>query len=162
MDKTAISRFLIAPAAVVAFLVWRSMPGQVANVTVRGTVISLPNYDAAQFSSEHDLAAQPAKSLTVLESLIAAKKAKSIANPSVTTKSGQRAVSDSGDAAILEVQPLIARDGKTAEVRLAIVEQGHRIVSSIEVENGGTSFVGTFQNPTEDTMTDYVFVRVSF
>jgi hypothetical protein len=138
------------------------MPGHVSNVTVRGIVISLPNSDAEQFSSEHDLTSQPGKSLAVLEGLIAANKAKSIANPAVTTRSGERAVSDSGDAAILEVQPLIAKDGKTAEVRLAIVEQGHRIVSSIEMENGGTRFLGTFQNPVEETRTDFVFVRVSF
>src|SRR4051812_11386806 len=129
MDKSAIARLLIVLAALTAFVIWRSTPGKLSNVTVRGVVISLPNSDSVQFSSEHDLTAQPGAALAVLEGLVASKKATSIANPTVTTKSGQRAVSNSGDAAILEVQPLIAKDGKSAEVRVAIVEQDHRIVS---------------------------------
>jgi hypothetical protein len=162
MDKGLIPRLLIFGAAFAGYLIWRSMPGDADNVTVRGIVISLPNADAVQFSSQHDLAAQPGAALAALESLVASKKAIALANPTITTKSGERAVSDSGDGAILEAQPIIEKGRKTAEVRLAVVEQGHRIVTSIQIENGGTRFLGTIQNPSDNTRTDYVFVRVSF
>ena len=162
MEKTAAPRLLVVLALITAYVIWRSMPVGLTNVTFRGIVISLPNADATQFSSQHNLAGQPADALKSLESLVSTKKATSIANPTVTTKSGQRAVSDSGEAAILEVEPMIAKDRRTAEVRVAIVEQEHRIVSSIQVEKGGTRFLGTVQNPTDATRTDYIFVRVSF
>jgi hypothetical protein len=153
---------LLAVMAGTVILVMSACNARLPDVTVGGIVISLPNADATQFSSQYDLSGKPADALKALENLVTEKKATSIANPAVTTKSGERAVSESGDTAILEVQPTVAKDGNTADVKLAITEQGHRIVSSILVQNAGVKFLGTFQNPKDNTRTDYIFVRVSF
>jgi hypothetical protein len=154
-------RLLAAMAGTILLLMW-ACDSRLSNVTVRGIVISLPNADAMQFSSQYDLSGKPAEALKALESLVTEKKATSVANPTVTTKNGERAVSESGVAAILEVEPTVAEDGRTAEVKIAITEQGHQIVSTIQVQNAGVMFLGTVQNSSDNTRTDYIFVRVSF
>ena len=66
------------------------------NVTIRATIVALKNVEATAFSAKQDLSGKPAEALDTLEKLVAQQKAHSVANVRVTTKSGQRALSDSG------------------------------------------------------------------
>ena len=136
-------------------------PRSANDVTIRGTIIALRNADATQFSAKQDLSGKPADALKALEALVAQRKATSVANPAVTSKSGQRAVSDSGKIT-LEVLSVVSPDGKTADINLALDDNGHKIVTSFQVSNGDVKFLGSVQSPTDKTMTAYVFVRVSY
>ncbi len=131
------------------------------NVTIRATIIALKNVEATAFSAKQDLSEKPAEALDTLEKLVAQQKAHSVANVAVTTKSGQRALSDSGKI-ILEVEPIVSSDGKIANIRLIVNDNGHQISTSFQVSNGGAQFLGSVQSPTDKTITDYIFVRVSF
>ena len=113
------------------------------------------------FSAKQDLSEKPAEALDTLKKLVAQQKAYSVANVAVTTKSGQRALSDSGKI-ILEVEPIVSSDGKISYIRLIVNDNGHQISTSFQVSNGGAQFLGSVQSPTDKTMTDYIFVRVSF
>jgi hypothetical protein len=131
------------------------------NVTIRATIVALKNVEATAFSAKQDLSGKPAEALDTLEKLVAQQKALSVANVSVTTTSGQRALSDSGKIT-LEVEPILSEDGKIYNINLVVNDNGHNISSNIQVSNGGTKFIGSVQSPTDKTMTDYIFVRVSF
>jgi hypothetical protein len=121
----------------------------------------MPNAEATQFSAKYDLSGKAAEALDALERLVAQKKATSVANPSVTTKSGQRAASDSGKIT-LEVEPLFSSDGKTVVINIVVNDNDHNITTAFQVSNGGAKFLGSVQSPTDKAMTDYIFVRVSY
>jgi hypothetical protein len=131
------------------------------DVTIRATIIAVRNVEATQFSAKQDLSGKPADALNALEALVAQRKATSVALPAVTAKSGQRAVSDSGKIT-LEVQSVVSPDGTIADINLAFDDNGHKIVTSFQVSNGGVKFLGSVQSPTDKAMTDYIFVRVSY
>lgn len=130
------------------------------DVTIRATMIALPNAEAAQFSAKQDLSGKPADALDALEKLVGQKKATALANLAVTTKSGQRAVSESGKRH-LEVEPVVSPDGKSVDITLVLSDHGHKIVTSFLVNAGGAKFLGSVQSPTDAAMTEYFFVRVS-
>lgn len=131
------------------------------DITIRATIIAMPNAEATQFSAKYDLSGKAAEALDALERLVAQKKATSVANPSVTTKSGQRAASDSGKIT-LEVESILSVDGKTVVINTFVNDNGHNITTAFQVSNGGAKFLGSVQSPTDKAMTDYIFVRVSF
>ena len=130
------------------------------DVTIRVTIIAMPNAEATQFSAKQDLSGKTAEALDALEMLVAQKKATSVANSAVTTTSGQRAVSDSGKIT-LEVEPIVSTDGKTADINIAINDNGHKITTSFQAITGSAKFLGSVQSPTDNMMTDYVFAWVS-
>jgi hypothetical protein len=121
----------------------------------------LNNVEATAFSAKQNLNGNPAEALDTLEKLVAQQKAHSVANVAVTTKSGQSARSDSGKITLV-VEPILSDDGKISNINLTVNDNGHEISTNIQVSNGGVKFLGSVQSPTDKTMTDYIFVQVSF
>lgn len=128
------------------------------DITIRATIVAVPNAEAIQFSAKQDLNGKLAEALNALEKLVAQKKASSVANFAVTTKSGQRALSGAGKVT-LEVEAVTGDKG--ASINLAI-DGSHQIQTSVQVSNGGVKFLGSVQSPTDKAMTDYIFALVSF
>jgi hypothetical protein len=89
------------------------------------------------------------------------KQAAVVGNLAVVTKSGQRAVSQSGNNS-LEVEPVAAPDGQTADITLVISDSGHKLTTSVRVSNGAVKFLGSVHCGTRPHTTAYIFVRVSF
>jgi hypothetical protein len=131
------------------------------DVTIRATIVALNNVEATAFSAKQNLNGNPAEALDTLEKLVAQQKAHSVANVAVTTKSGQSARSDSGKITLV-VEPILSDDGKISNINLTVNDNGHEISTNIQVSNGGVKFLGSVQSPTDKTMTDYIFVQVSF
>jgi hypothetical protein len=131
-----------------------------APVTIQALVIALPHTEAIPFGNSVDIPGKPAEAFAALQKLVAEKKAIAIGNLSVTTASGQRAVTDSGKRS-LEVQIDISPGGKTAEVHLVVKDDSHRIITSIVMDLPSIRFVGIMESPVDPTWTEYVFARVS-
>ena len=157
------------PAAIFAALLLSILPGHAQqaeqaagpNVTIRATIISLPNAEATLFSTQQDLSGKPAEALTALEKLVAQKQATSVANLALTTKSGQQSNVVSGKVN-LAADPEISPDRKTVEINVLMNDDGHKITTAFQAGNGDAKFLGSVQKPTDTKMTDYVFVRVSY
>jgi len=125
------------------------------------TIIALPNLEASQFSANHNFSSKPANALADLEKLAVDKKAFSIANLAVTTRSGQRATSDAGQL-ILDVETQLSKDQKIAEVVVNIVNKGHRIATTIQTTKESVVFLGSIPSSADKTLTEYMFLRVSY
>ena len=128
-------------------------------VTIRATMISLPTAEATQFSATQDLTGKPAEALAILEALVAQRKAIALADPTVTTESGQAQRLESGNLK-LEVEPLSSPDRAIADINLKIQNSDQEIPLSVNVPNGGAKFLGSAQSPNDKTRTDHMFLRV--
>ncbi|MEO6750941.1 MAG: hypothetical protein ABIP85_04110 [Chthoniobacteraceae bacterium] len=131
------------------------------DVTIRATIIALPNDEATQFSVMQALRGKPSDALSELEKLVAQKKATSVANLALTTTSGERGVSESGQIT-LEVNPVASPNEKTMRIDLALNNNGNTIRTSVAAGNGDVKFLGSVLSPTDKTMTEFVFMRVSY
>ncbi|MFA6271433.1 MAG: hypothetical protein WC657_09605 [Candidatus Paceibacterota bacterium] len=137
------------------------LSGAIKDVTMRATIIALPNVEATHFSANHDFNAKPSEALNMLEKLVGQNQATSIANLALTSRSGVRATSESGKTT-LDFEPVVSPDGKTADITVVINDNGNKIVTNVQVSNGDAKFLGSIQSPTDKAMTEYIFVRLSF
>ena len=133
----------------------------VKDVTVRGTIIAIPNVAATQFSAKQDLNGKPAEALRSLEKMVANRMAVPVAHLAATMQFGQSAESKSGKYS-LEFDAFLAPDEKTATVRLMMTDCGHMVKTFLHVAPGTTKFLGCVQDHEDESMTDYIFVRVSY
>ncbi len=132
-----------------------------SDVIVRATIVSLPNAATLRhFPASYDFQSNAAEALATLEKLVKENKATSVGNLAVTTKSGQRAVSESGKM-ILEVEPIVSPDQKAVDLNVVVTEDGHRVVTSVLIPEGEVKFLGSIQNPKNHSATDYIFIQVS-
>jgi len=80
------------------FVVFFSVPfargADDGNITVSVSVVALPKDQAMAFIAKPELKEKPEEVLKELMGLVEKKSAESVGNPSVTTKSGQRALMD--------------------------------------------------------------------
>ena len=125
-------------------------------------MIALSKAQALQFTSGHHLDSEAAAGLKDLQTLVEQKKAEVVANPAVTTRNGQRALSEAGTTR-LEAEPVQSPSGDEIEVNLQL-NYGSRIKinTAYHVKNGDVKFLGAFDavEPNQDS-TYLVFVRTS-
>ena len=91
----------------------------VFNITIQCNVISLPKEQALRFTNGYRLDSDAATGLRDLLKLVDGKRAESAANPAVTTKSGQKAVSEAGTTH-LEVEPVLSPTGDLIDVNIEV------------------------------------------
>ena len=117
---------------------------------------------ALQFTSGHRLEAEAEAGFKDLQSLVAEKKAEVASNSAVTTRSGQRAISESG-AVKLEVEPVQSPSGERIEVTFQLSFSDRTTISTTyEVKNGAVKFLGAFDAAEADKDVTYlVFTRTS-
>lgn len=128
-------------------------------VTVEGTVIALPKDQALRFIAQHHLESDAGQALLDLLAMVERKQAESIANPAVTTKSGQRGVSESGTTK-LEVEPVLSPSAQLVDTTLLFNCGATKVATSFTAKSGDLKFLGSFDSPDEATKATYlVFVR---
>jgi hypothetical protein len=132
------------------------------DVTIRVTIVALPNPEALQFSAKQDLSGKPAEALDALEGLVREKKAVSVANLAVTTTAGGvKGKADSGKISV-SFMPVVSPDGTIADITASVTNADHSINTYFVATNGGAKFLGSMQSPADKTMTEFVFARVSY
>jgi len=136
-------------------------PHPVKDVTIRASIIAIPNAAAVQFSAKQDLHGKPAEALRALEKMATNRMAIPEANLAATMQFGQFAEAKSGKFT-LEFDAFLSSDDKNANIRIAVTDSGHLIKSFLHVTSGATKFLGSMQNHADETMTDYIFVRVTY
>jgi len=135
---------------------------QPTDVTIRVTIVALPNPKALQFSAKQDLSGKPAEALDALEGLVREKKAVSVANLAVTTTAGGvKGKANSGKISV-SFKPVVSPDGKIADITASVTNADHSINTYFVASNGGAKFLGSMQSPADKMMTEFVFARVSY
>ena len=130
------------------------------NITVQCTVIGLPKEQALRFTNEHHLDSDAATGLKDLLKLVDDKRAESVANPAITTRSGQKAESEAG-ATKLEVEPVLSPTGDLIHINIEVAYLGKKVATSVAVKNGEAKFLGAFDSTeASKNATYFVFVRV--
>lgn len=115
-----------------------------SDITIQGIVVSLSKAQALQFTAGHHLDADAEAGFKDLQSLIEQKKAEVVANPAVTAKNGQRALSESGTTK-LEVEPVQSPSGDQIDVVLRLnYGSSVKLSTAFFVKNGGVKFLGAF------------------
>lgn len=131
------------------------------NLGATVTVIALPTDLSVAFNSEHDLQKDGEASFKALLKLVADKSAAVIANPSVTTKSGQRASSSSSGMYDLELEPVVSPAGDVVESNIEFSLDKNKIVTSTTSKPGENRYLGSFNaSAGSKALTCYVFLRV--
>ena len=129
-------------------------------VTIQCTAISLPKAQALRFTDEHRLDTNAAAGLRDLMMLVEERRAESVANPAVTTKSGQKATSET-ETTKLEVEPVIGPDGNLIDLNLQFTYFEKQISTSVTARKGEVKFLGAFDSADgPKNVTYFVFVRV--
>ena len=129
-------------------------------ITIQCTAIALPKAQALRFADEHRLDSDAAAGLKELLMLVEERRAESVANPAVTTKSGQKAESVTGTTT-LEVEPVLGPDGEMVDLNIEFTYLGKKISTSVTTKNGGVKFLGAFDSAEAlKNVTYFVFVRV--
>ena len=131
------------------------------DVTIRASIIAIPNTASVEFSAKQDLNGKPTEALRALEKMVVNRMAIPVANLAATMQFGQCAESKSGKFT-LEFDAFLSSDDKNANIRLAVADCGHLIKSFLHVTNGATKFLGCVQNHADESMTDYIFVRATY
>ena len=131
------------------------------NVTTRVTIVAMSNSAALQFSAKQDLSGKPANALAALERLVEQKQAVSVANLALTAGNGINGMTSSGKIN-LNCTAMASPDGKTANITVVLNNNGHELMSSVALSNGAVIFLGSMQSAADETMTEYVFARVSY
>jgi hypothetical protein len=131
------------------------------DVTIEATIISMTNAEALQFSAERDLSGKAADALKAMKHLVAEKKALSVANLAVTTTAGGGGQARSGTITV-KFTPMVSPDGKVADITSSVTIADHRFDTHFVASNGAVKFIGSVQSPTDKTMTEFVFARVSY
>jgi hypothetical protein len=129
-------------------------------INTEAVVIALPKDRALKFTTEYNVNADPTGSLKALDQMVQNREADSVANPSVTSRNGQRGTSEAGTTK-LEVEPTLGPPGDMIEVNIAFDYKGKRLATAIDARSGEIRFLGTFDS-TEDekSLTYLVFVVV--
>ena len=155
--RTFKQTLLLAGLLSASFSSWAAAP--VFNITIQCSVISLPKEQALRFTAEHRLDSDAATGLRDLLKLVDGKKAESAANPAVTTKSGQKAVSAAGTTH-LEVEPVLSPTGDLIDVNIEVDYLGKKVSTSVTYKNGEVKFLGAFDSAeASKNATYFVFVR---
>ena len=129
-------------------------------VTIQCTAIALPKAQALRFIDEHRLDTNAAAGMKDLMMMVGERRAESVANPAVTTKSGQKATSE-GETTTLEVEPVIGPDGNLIDLNLQFNYLEKKISTSVTARRGEVKFLGAFDSAeTPKNVTYFVFVRV--
>ena len=131
------------------------------NVTTRVTIIAMSNPEALQFSTKQNLSGKPAEALNALERLVEQKQAVSVANLALTAGAGINGMTSSGKIN-LNCTAMASPDGKTANITVVLNNNEHNLMSSVALSNGAVIFLGSMQSAADETMTEYVFARVSY
>ena len=129
-------------------------------VTIQCTAIVLPKAQALRFIDEHRLDSDAAAGLKDLLMLVEERRAESVANPAVSTKSGQKATSET-ETTTLEAEPVIGPDGNLVDLNIQFTYLGKKISTSVTARKGGVKFLGAFDSAeASKDGTYFVFVRV--
>ena len=130
-------------------------------VTIQCTVIALPKAQALRFTDEHRLDNNAAAGLKDLLLLVEERRAEIVANPAVTTKSGQKATSQT-ETTILEAEPVIGPDGSLVDLNIQVTYfEKNKISTSVTARKGEVKFLGAFDSAeAPKSGTYFVFVRV--
>ncbi len=130
-------------------------------ITIQNSVISLSKDKALRFLAQHHLESDAAQGFLDLVSMVEKGTAKSVANTSVTTKSGQRAI-NSSDTIKLEVEPVLSPSIELVDTTLMFTAGAIKIGTSFTAKSGAAKFLGSYDAPDAATEVTYlVFVRVS-
>ena len=131
------------------------------NITIQVSLIAMPNDQAMQLISRYDLQGAAADEFREAVAMVEKKSAESAGNPSVSTRSGQRAVSQS-DATTLEVEPVKDPAGDNVYLNIDIVHAKKRLATSIITKSGDVKCIGALDFKSDGKMMAcLVFVRVS-
>ena len=130
------------------------------NVTTEGIVVALPKSEALEFIAKQNLHTRAGDGLKELQKLVDQKKAESIANPAVISKSGQHALSDV-DGTSLEVEALVPAIGGTIDTSVVFKHNGKRLVTRFKAKDGDVKFLGAVDSTDKEKNVTYlVFVRI--
>ena len=131
------------------------------NVTTRVSIVAMPNSAALQFSAKQDLSGKPANALAAQERMVKQKQAVSVANLALTAGNGINGMTSSGKIN-LNCTAMASPNGKTANITVVLNNNDHKLMSSVALSNDAVIFLGSMQSAADETMTEYVFARVSY
>ena len=132
-----------------------------STITIQTTVVSLPKDQALRFLAQYHLDSDAAQGFQDLVSMVEKGTVKSVANTSVTTRSGQLAFNNSG-AIILEVEPVLSPSNELIDTTLKYTSGAIKIGTSFTTKTGALKFLGSYDAPDAATEVTYlVFVRAS-
>jgi hypothetical protein len=155
MNPSRLAIFLLALITLLSPDTIRAADG---NITLTVTVIAMPKDKALAFITNSDLNNKPADALKELVAMVEKKEARSVANPSVTLKSGQRSIAEA-ESITLDAEAVASPAGDKLDVTVSFVYFKNKIITSLTVDNGGVKYLGSFDNAGDKNETCLAFIK---
>jgi hypothetical protein len=138
-------------------------PANAGHLLNRLRIFALPEFDANQLLVMRELKSEPSVVLTIIEKLIAEKKARVVTNPVITTKSGSGFRIRLEGVIVWEIDATLEPENETVHVMMFVDNhEGGKLSCDTTVKVGASEFIGTLELPAALRGTDGPEICLAF